>query len=70
MEIDFSDHALRQMARRGVTREDVAAILGSFYYQYTVDGDHLYSPRLRGRHVRVVVVPGTNPPTVKTVFIG
>ena len=67
-------HAARQMRDRGVTREQVEAVLASYHSSYPAEPlphqreeSTVYIGTLAGRDLKVYVRDNSNPPYVRTV---
>lgn len=66
----YIPHALRQMARRGISRDDVAAVLGDHDARYPsrVPGRECFVRTLGERRLEIVVEPTDKGYKVITAF--
>ncbi len=66
----FTDHALRRMALRRVSRQDVERTLDNFdSSDVDKQGNERFEKRYLGRKLRVVVAKNSNPKRVITVIV-
>ncbi len=67
MPIRYAQHALRQMQRRGITRDDVAECLENHVSRYETRQKREYKGPVRGRMLKVGVAPDVDTDAEKLV---
>ncbi len=70
MRLTYTQHARDQMAERHISEDEVERVIARHYWSdYSRStGNELYRGRPNGRHITVVVEPGSHPPHVVTVW--
>ena len=70
MQVDYTQHSRDQMTVRHISRTEVEETLSRPYHTVTsrVSGNTIYFGRPGGRSIAVVVVPGSSPPRIVTVW--
>ena len=69
MHLTYSFHARQCMQTRGITEAEVEFVLTHYHTCYTdPDGNPIYVGTINGRHLRVVVRQGSQPPFVITAI--
>jgi Domain of unknown function (DUF4258) len=72
VELVLNKHVLDRMALRGVRKADIETVLADPEADWPSEDDPLrrvYAGQVRGRTIRVVVVEGTDPIDVITVWV-
>ena len=65
--LQYTKHARDQMARRGISENEVEAVLSDPAVRYTdKKGNPIFRADVEGRRIKVVVAKGTDPPRVIT----
>jgi len=65
--VQYTQHARDQMARRGISENEVEAVLSDPHVRYTDrKGNPIFKAEVGGRHIKVVIAKGIEPPRVIT----
>lgn len=56
------------MVERGISEDEIEAVLSAPHVRYTdIKGNPIYRAEVGGRHIKVVIAKGIDPPRVITV---